>query len=533
MLNKILLHVTDECLSAYRWRKGALERLGVFRSASDEDLKRFGELADAHRGVPTQVMVDVVEEDFQRATTPHVLGSARKSMAERNLQRLYRNTPYRRCARQGRQSDGRRDDVVLYSAITRPELPDLWLRAATRHQLPLAGLHSPAHLSEWLVERLGIDAGHVLLVTHQSAGIRQTFLENGQLRFSRLVTARDDDSQRLGQIIEEELGRTHTYLLNNRLLARDSVLDAVVLADAATLAGVTGLADSPTVRYTLIDAEAANAAGRFALCPGMSAGDVAFVNGLAHARCGSAYPLAAPERRYRNLLLTRWGMYAASLVLGLVAAVLTGGNLFDAAVMRDEGKPLSLLASALQSRYEEVIAGTPATAVPAEVMRSVVEMRASVERDGPAMDYLLYVLSRALEREPNIELTRLEWAAMDVPPDVDAGAQNDEDGGEGQPFAEAERKSIGIATLGLDRRVGARLRVDGRVLDSARGYRSMIGDLQRFTTELTRHAEIRVKEVQAPLDLAPEARLSVGGANEGSERGAFSITVLHAPEPRS
>lgn len=530
MLNKLLLHITDECLTAYFWRKGALKQLGVFRSASDDDLKRFGELADTHRGVPTQVLVDVVEEDFQRSSTPHVLGSARKSMAERNLHRLYRNTPYRRCAQQGRQSDGRRDDIVLYSAITRPELPDLWLKAATRHQLPLAGLHSPALLSEWLIERLGIDADHLLLVSHQSAGIRQTYLEGGQLRFSRLVTARDDDPQRVGEILAEESGRTHTYLLNNRLLARDAQLDVVVLADAATLAGVSGLTDTPTVRHTLIDADAANQAGRFALCPGMLAGDVAFVNGLAHARRGSAYPLAPPERRYHNLFLTRWGMYAASLALGLAAAVVTGSNLFDASVMRDAGKPLHLLASALQSRYEEVIGGAPATAVPADVMRSVVELRASVERDGPAMDYLLYALSRALEREPRIELTRLEWIATDVPPDADAGTVDDADD---TPNVEVDEKSINIATLGLDRRVGAKLVINGRVLDSERGYRSMIGDLQRFTSELARHAEVRVREVQAPLDLTPEARLSMGGANEGTERGAFSITVIHAPEPRS
>lgn len=533
MLTKLLLHITDECLTAYRWHKGVLEPLGVFRPDSEQDLQRFGALADAHRGVLTQVMVDVVEEDFQRSTTPHVLGSARKSMAERNLQRLYRNTPYRRCTYQGRQSDGRRDDNVVYSAITRPELPDLWLKTATRHQLPLTGLHSPAHLSEWLVGRLGIDAEQLLLVTHQSAGIRQTFLENGQLRFSRLVTARDDDVQRLGEIIAEELGRTHTYLLNNRLLARDAVLEAVVLADAATLAGVTGLADTPTVRYTLIDAEAANAAGQFAVCPDMNAGDIAFVNGLAQAPRGSAYPLAVPERRYHKLFMTRWGMYAASVLIGLVAVGLTAANLFEAEVMRAEGEPLNLLSSSLQSRYEELIAGAPATVVPAEVMRSVVELHASVERDGPAMDYLLYALSQSLERTPSIELTHLAWVTQELSGGTDVDVELGDEANDGQGFAEPDENVINTGTLGLERQVGARLTIEGRVLESERGYRLMIGDLQRFAAELARHAELRVQTVQAPLDLTPEARLSMGSAAEGTEGGAFSITVIHTPAPRS
>jgi hypothetical protein len=530
MFDRLLLHITDECLAAYRWCNGALTPQGIFRSSSDDDLKRFGELADAHRGVLTQALVDVVEEDFQRSTSPHVLGSARNRMIERNLHSLYHNTPYRRCVQQGRQSDGRRDDVVLYSAITRPELLEPWLKTATRHQLPLAGLHSPAYLSEWLIERLGIDAEHVLLVSHQSAGIRQTYLEGGQLRFSRLVAARDDDPQRVGEVLAEESGRTHIYLLNNRLLARDVVLDVVVLADASTLAGANGMTDTPTVRHTLMDVDAAYRSARLACCPGMRAGDTAFVNSLAHARRGSAYPLATPERRYQKLFLIRRVMHGVSLVLGLATLAVAGSNLHDAELMRDEGKPLRLLASALQSRHEALMASAPTSAVPAEVMRAVVEMHASVERDGPAMDYLLYALSRALEREPSIELTRLEWAARDVLPDADVGAVGDREGG---PPNQVDGTTISTAKLGLAGRVGATLRVDGLVLDGARGYRSMMADLQRFTSELASHPEVRVGKVRAPLDLAPEARLSMGGAVEGAERGAFSIIVVHAPEPRS
>ena len=70
---------------------------------------------------PIHLLVDLVEEDFQRETAPHVHGPARRSVLATRSARLFPGTPYVSARREGRMPEGRRDDRVLLSAIVRPE----------------------------------------------------------------------------------------------------------------------------------------------------------------------------------------------------------------------------------------------------------------------------------------------------------------------------------------------------------------------------------------------------------------------------
>jgi hypothetical protein len=40
----------------------------------------------------------------------------------RKLAQIFRNTPYRYAQLQGREAEGRRDDRVMYTAVTNPEV---------------------------------------------------------------------------------------------------------------------------------------------------------------------------------------------------------------------------------------------------------------------------------------------------------------------------------------------------------------------------------------------------------------------------
>jgi hypothetical protein len=107
----------------------------------------------------------------------------------------YRETPFRHHEVQGRESDGRRDDIVLLSALTNPSSVQPWVEALEQLQMPLAGLYSTTLLSEDLVHKLKLHNEHLLLVTQQSAGWRQSYFQNGMLKFSRLTPAIDRDGK--------------------------------------------------------------------------------------------------------------------------------------------------------------------------------------------------------------------------------------------------------------------------------------------------------------------------------------------------
>ena len=137
--------------------------------------------------LPIHLLVDLVEEDFRRETTPHVHGPARWSILETRSARLFPDTPYVSARREGRMPEGRRDDRVLFSAIVRPDRIEPWLHALHGHEV--AGVHSLPMVSAGLLPLLGAGSGPVLLVTESGdRDLRQTCFEDGRLTLSRLAT---------------------------------------------------------------------------------------------------------------------------------------------------------------------------------------------------------------------------------------------------------------------------------------------------------------------------------------------------------
>ena len=97
--------------------------------------------------VPTHLFTDLAEEDFRLDTIPHVGTGDREAILARKLAQIFRNTPYRHALLQGRETEGRRDDRVIYTAITNGEVLRPWLEIIERLKVPLAGIHSSAVFS--------------------------------------------------------------------------------------------------------------------------------------------------------------------------------------------------------------------------------------------------------------------------------------------------------------------------------------------------------------------------------------------------
>src|SRR6187549_317451 len=92
--------------------------------------------------LPTHFFVDLADEDFRLDTIPHVGAGDRDAIFARKLQQVFRNTPYRHAEMQGRETEGRRDDRVLYTAVTNPEVLRPWVEVLERYEVPLEGIYS-------------------------------------------------------------------------------------------------------------------------------------------------------------------------------------------------------------------------------------------------------------------------------------------------------------------------------------------------------------------------------------------------------
>ena len=200
--------------------------------AGHAELRRNVERAAS---LPIHVLTDLVEEDFQRETAPHVRGPARRSVLKTRSARLFPATPYVSARREGRMPEGRRDDRVLFSAIVRPERIEPWLDALRGHEV--AGVHSLPIVSAGLLPLLGAGTGRVLLVTESGdRDLRQTFFEDGRLMLSRLAPLPSGEpADRARHIVAEverllhHLGRSgrSTEGLGFRLVGGEPLLAAI------------------------------------------------------------------------------------------------------------------------------------------------------------------------------------------------------------------------------------------------------------------------------------------------------------------
>ena len=176
------------------------------------------------------VLVDLIDEELQTHNIPGLRGAARKGLIERRLERLFRQTSYRRAVTQGRVSGGA--ERILFSGLTSPHLVRPWLQILQEKNIRIAGMWSIALLSSLLLHKIAPLSTNVLFVSLNSAGQRQTFFSSGQPLVSRLVPRQYGDIKQAAEAIYSETGRTRLYLNGLRLLSRELPLDVFVLCSA-------------------------------------------------------------------------------------------------------------------------------------------------------------------------------------------------------------------------------------------------------------------------------------------------------------
>ncbi|MCA1851915.1 MAG: hypothetical protein LC647_05855, partial [Beggiatoa sp.] len=196
----------------------------------------------------------MVEEEYRHETIPHLYGPDRRAVLERKLAWFFRGTPYTHVLPEGRETEGRRDDKVLLSAITNPELVQPWIRLCVQQKVPIAGIYSLAIVSTALLDRINVKSPNVLWVSMQThSGLRQSYFREGLIKISRLAKMPRLGTAPFAPYILAELDKFERYLKNVQLLA-EGPLDIYILAHGELLDQLERqCGNSETVRYHLLD----------------------------------------------------------------------------------------------------------------------------------------------------------------------------------------------------------------------------------------------------------------------------------------
>ena len=369
-MSKHLLYLTNSRLVSIITqgkRISARREFAVSGAGATEFERHLASLAE----VPTHLFTDLTEEDFRLDTVPHVGARDRDAILGRKLQQIFRNTPYRHAVMQGREPEGRRDDRVIYTAVTNPEVLRPWVEAIERHKVPLGGIYSAAVFSSVLLEELDLVFAHTLLVTFTPGeSMRQTYFRDNEIKFSRLTPVDLAEGQTLGTMIAEETTRTWQYLDSLRHFGADDRLEVCVVVHASDRPAVQPeLRDFAQIQYRVIDIEQASMKLGLKPAPLDSTAEEIMVH-LFLMR-PSANHFASPElRRYATVRRARIALNQASIV-ALAAGIAWGGYNFSRVFQTTEAEgQVSRQVSELNREYDEITRSMPSFGVGGSAMRA-------------------------------------------------------------------------------------------------------------------------------------------------------------------
>jgi len=406
---RYLLYLDSSGVASWFWQSGELSP-GPRFDPDDTGLASFSAWLEQCRGAHFTLLADCVEEGFQVDTTPHVVGPDRRALIARKQNQHFYGSPYATAISLGRERAGRRDERILFAALTRPALLDPWMERLRTADVVLTGITSPALLLQHVLRQQVRSHARLLVVTLTPAGLRQTLFEDGNLRFSRLATSAESHTAAWGAAIPFEVQKTYQYLVTQRVIARGTPIITAVLAHERDMAAVrNACVDSDVLRYVLVDPmERAQALG-LRSPPGDSDTTPLLLQVAARETSAAQFAPARDRLAWRWWIARRIAI--AGGLVGMSAALLFASKTgFDTRALRQSIEEIGLDTQARHLRYERLLSTLPKLPVSLDALQAGI---GGFERfdhlaGGPA-DALVR-LSRAVDRHPGVELKRLEWA---------------------------------------------------------------------------------------------------------------------------
>lgn len=521
MFTRQVIHLSNDEIVCVPWRLGRPLAERRF-AASDPGFAAFADYLRDWQNVPTRIAVDLIEEDFRVETLPHLRGRDRAVVLERRLTQLYRGTPFRMAALQGREAAGRRDDIALCTAITQNEGLVACLDALARWRIPVLGVYPAAVLGEPLLRGLRVDAEQLVLVTLLRRDVlRISFFQRGRLKFSRISQPVADDSGGIAVELREEMRRTLQYVGSQAWFLRSTPVRTLLIAepeDASRLASVWQDTESPL--QVIAPATVARRLGLRAVPARSSATGI-----LLHLLMQRPpQEQLAPRERTRDgrLWYVRSLLFAASTLIAACALLFATLDVLDGLSVRDDAARLSAQLAARRGEIAAAQAQLPASAISPDRMSALVRFDRNEVQGVPRLTPFLAELSLALQNQPDLRLRRLVWLATPRRP-APAGSPL-------TPVAIGARGDNTVLSGLLPRSWYQEVRLEGEIEGDSREPGRAIAAVDRLAADLRRPG-LEAAVTRPPYDLSPVHPLASGSVRLGARNPDFVLRLIGSGQP--
>ncbi len=500
--------------------------------------ERFTTQLIKYRDLTTHLITDLIEEDFRLETVPHLRGSDLTAVLDRKMAQLYRASTFRHAIVQGREAEGRRDDRVLFHAVTNGELLKPLIAALEKHMIPLVGIHSSAVLSGRLLKQLAIEFPHTLLVTIiPDFGLRQTYFQNKQIKFSRVTPIITDEAESAGSLIAAETSRTWQYLDSLRYFSDGDTLEVCLLVHARDRETVANAVRSyPLLKYRFLDIDEVAKTIKLKSPPASSHAEEVLVHVFAGAPIKNHFA-DAPQRRFAAFRRLRVVLFALTGLVLAAGAAGTAFNLYQAGQISAEIDRREKITRGVNNEYQSVVQSVSQQQIGSDAVRDSTAFFNTHIRPEPASPgAFLRELSAVLTAFPAVRLTQVVWqpsndeasaphfvptrttaklaivstAPVSAPSQAPVAAPTAAD--ERNPALSTNSFQVGIVEAAITQ-------FDG-------DFRKVLADVDRFNQAVNAVPGIKSIILTMPLDVRAEAGLIAGKSELGASEARFVLKLI-------
>lgn len=408
MVAKRILLLDGPALMAHVWSAGRITLEGEF-SHEPAGLEAFAAYLRKHRSSLFYVLADTVEEGFQLEDLPYVQGPDRTALLQRRLNQYYYNTPLSTAISLGRAADGRRDEKLLFAALTRVDTFTPWLDALREAEATLAGVYSVPLVLARFVPQFTKETGPLLFVSLTHGGVRQTFFDQGKLHFSRLSQLATHGLDEIGRTCAGDSAKIFQYLVAQRQVTRGVPLRTLVLASPGETPALREYCrNTAELEFEFVDLVAAARQQGLKNIPAGSNADDLFIHCLA-TRTPDQQFAPATERRFFRLWQVRYALTRTALTILAGCLVFAGKTAHDIYQLRADIEATQAATASDTQRYNSILEGLPKISISPDNLRLLTGRFDALQQRIPSLEPLLMHLGLALNENPKVELTRLGW----------------------------------------------------------------------------------------------------------------------------
>ena len=502
-MSKRILYQTDQELFA-------LEVKTVIQQVQIKNETEFNNYLSNDSKTPIYWLVDTVKEEYQMTVLPHVLGKDRNDLIRHKKKRLFQETSYSYAVVQGREQHGRKDDQVLFTALSDPEFLQPWLNLILAYKVPLVGIYSVPLLSQELFKQLPKTA-YTLLITDtqptytRSGSIRQSFFRNQKLQFSRLIPLHVSEPEEHANYLLKQITTTQHFLENNRLLPENETLSIIILTTIDKCKACE-IVNSNTVNLNINLIDSTILANKF----NVNNSDLSLQNFVttifARGWKIKNHYAKLSDRTYLIHRRSRIVMYFIATLI-LVGSIITGGLIVqDAIKIKTKGQNFLTKTNNLQIELQQLRdKELPNLPFRSELIVSIVDVGLRLQTKHISPKAAWEKLSNVLNSHQKLILNKLEWEVANSP--------NEAFNSNIDKFTESEFQPKKYFIEGV--------RVHGEIADF-NSYKDVLHIFKKFVQDLKQYWQVKV--LQQPYN--PNSRLQ-GRSEETKAPFIIEIFIPH------